>query len=231
VGAPCSASDTDVELHGTSSNYSPLPATKMFGCLVAGRVVQTNLQQVDETHALFELPNASTINHICVFLLGTVPFPEGYGATVHFHWPGKGFQQLGMLSNDKPSAIFRLRGTYTSAISASPAHAAFSNTGSQPNAAADVTATLGISIEPLDQIIAQSSGTIAVATVHASNTAVDPSVIAERVVKHLFNYVSSFIGGVVGQDTMVPMSAIAKWYETFINKIRLRGAGFLEQEE
>jgi hypothetical protein len=26
-----------------------------------------------------------------------VPFPEGYGATVHFFWPGKGFQLLGML--------------------------------------------------------------------------------------------------------------------------------------
>ena len=43
----------------------------MFGCVVAGRIVHTNLQQVDETHAYFELPNASTINHLCVFLLGT----------------------------------------------------------------------------------------------------------------------------------------------------------------
>ena len=43
----------------------------MFGCCVAGRLLQTNLQQVDETHALFELPSASTINHVCVFLLGT----------------------------------------------------------------------------------------------------------------------------------------------------------------
>ena len=87
----------------------------MFGCVVAGRLLQTDLQQVDETHALFELPNASSINHLCVFLLGTgaakirellvtvyssltqlVPFPEGYGATVHFYWPGKGFQLLGM---------------------------------------------------------------------------------------------------------------------------------------
>jgi Protein of unknown function (DUF775) len=25
-----------------------------------------------------------------------VPFPEGYGATVHFYWPDKGFQLLGM---------------------------------------------------------------------------------------------------------------------------------------
>jgi hypothetical protein len=89
----------------------------MFGCCVAGRLLQTNLQQVDETHAYFELQNASAINHICVFLLGTgkfisftiynpltqtsisystVPFPDGYGAAVHFFWPGKGFQLLGM---------------------------------------------------------------------------------------------------------------------------------------
>jgi hypothetical protein len=46
----------------------------MFGCCVAGRLLQTNLQQVDETHALFELPAASTINHVCVFLLGTSEF-------------------------------------------------------------------------------------------------------------------------------------------------------------
>jgi len=91
----------------------------MFGCCIAGRLLQTNLQQIDETHALFELPQASTINHVCVFLLGTgassvidmtyfitcfhihivssiVPFPDGYAATVHFFWPGKGFQLLGM---------------------------------------------------------------------------------------------------------------------------------------
>jgi hypothetical protein len=43
----------------------------MFGCCVAGRLLQTNLQQIDETKAAFELPAAETINHICVFLLGT----------------------------------------------------------------------------------------------------------------------------------------------------------------
>ena len=28
-------------------------------------------------------------------VVATEPFPEGYGATVHFNWPGKGFQLLG----------------------------------------------------------------------------------------------------------------------------------------
>ncbi len=42
----------------------------MFGCCVAGRLLQTNMTQVDQTHAYFELANAVAINHICVFLLG-----------------------------------------------------------------------------------------------------------------------------------------------------------------
>jgi hypothetical protein len=37
---------------------------------------QTNLQEIDETHCAFQLENASTINHICVFLLGTGPSPS-----------------------------------------------------------------------------------------------------------------------------------------------------------
>ncbi|TEB30602.1 DUF775-domain-containing protein, partial [Coprinellus micaceus] len=62
----------------------------MFGCVVAGRPVLTNLNQIDDTHAYFSLEHASTINHITIFLTGAVPFPPGYGATVHFFWPGKG---------------------------------------------------------------------------------------------------------------------------------------------
>ncbi|KAI0320402.1 DUF775-domain-containing protein [Amylostereum chailletii] len=204
----------------------------MFGCCVAGRLLQTNLQQVDETHALFELPAAGSINHICVFLLGTVPFPDGYGATVHFHWPGKGFQLLGMLSNDKPSAIFRLRGTFSSQ-STSP-HAAFSSTPSLPvdNNYADVTAILGISIEPLPQIVAQVNALPS--TVAKPSALADPTLLAEKVVKHLFNYVSGFVSGSgssITPESVVPMGLIAKWYESFITKVKANGAGFLDRQE
>ncbi|KAF7975928.1 hypothetical protein HWV62_45498 [Athelia sp. TMB] len=209
----------------------------MFGCVVAGRLLQTNLQQVDESHALFELPAASSINHISVFLLGTVPFPEGFGATVHFHWPGKGFQLLGMLSNEKPSAIFRLRGTFTANSSAT--QTAFS---ASPEAApgGDVTAILGFSIEPLPQIQAQivaMPGSAVTAT--SSSTVVksgpDPTKLAERIVKNLFNYVSGFApsggGGSITPDSLVPMGIIAKWYEKFLSKVKAGGVGFLDNEE
>ncbi|ESK92258.1 inositol metabolism protein opi10 [Moniliophthora roreri MCA 2997] len=200
----------------------------MFGCCVAGRPLQTNLQQVDETHALFELPNASTINHVCVFLLGTVPFPDGYGATVHFHWPGKGFQLLGMLSNEKQSAIFKLRGSF----SPSTSYGAFDTSNTPMGATADVTAMLGFSIEPLPQIQAQITALPSSVVTSQNDLSKNPTLLAERIVKHLFNYLSSFSGGgVMSSEVPVPTGVILKWYENFMGKIKNSGIGFLEREE
>lgn len=68
-----------------------------IGLIVPGRPVLTtsNLKPVDDTHAFFELSKASTIQHVCVFLLGNVP--EGFGVGLHLHkGDGKGFQWLGL---------------------------------------------------------------------------------------------------------------------------------------
>jgi hypothetical protein len=98
----------------------------MFGCVVASRPLQTDLKQIDETHAYFDIFNASSVNHISVFMLGTgpsvlalildvlgltrssplVPFPPDYGATVHFFYPGKGFQLLGMCVISSPPLFY-----------------------------------------------------------------------------------------------------------------------------
>ncbi|KIJ89527.1 hypothetical protein K443DRAFT_16021 [Laccaria amethystina LaAM-08-1] len=96
------------------------------------------------------------------------------------------------LSNEKPSAIFRLKGTgFTSSV--------------QQN---DVTATLGPSIEPLSEIQSQMQ------TLHQLSP----------------NQVSEFTGGSgMSPDVAVPMSVIAKWYESFMGKIRAGGVGFLER--
>ena len=57
----------------------------MFGCVCAGRMVQTNIIQLDPQKYMFELQDATNINHLVVFLLNQ-PFPLGFGATVHFLW-------------------------------------------------------------------------------------------------------------------------------------------------
>lgn len=192
-----------------------------------------------------------------------VPFPDGFGATVHFLWPGKGFQLLGMfvhaiiscviyitdqhprLSNEKPSAIFRLRGTYTSNYTATQDAFTSGSFGQASPSTADVTAILGFSIEPLPQIQAQMTS-MPPSNIHTTNVggasggtivkaAPDATLLAERIVKNLFNYVSGFVpgggSGMVTPDSVVPMGVIAKWYEKFLGKVKAGGVEFLEKQE
>ncbi|CAE6509147.1 unnamed protein product [Rhizoctonia solani] len=224
----------------------------MFGIVVAGRLLQTECQQIDETHVAFTIESAANVNHICVFMLGTgadphsrisVPFPPGYAATVHFHWPGKGFQLLGMLSNEKPSAVFRLRGSYT--VAQLKSHSTLSSAaaiGSPAPAANDVTAILGIAVEPIQAVEAQITTNTASQTGQPTDNKlvkpgplglVDPTVLAERIVKHMFTYLSSFVSdpGSLSPDTVVPLNIIRRWYDNFLTKIRSGGVSFLDNQD
>lgn len=87
----------------------------MFGCLVAGRLVQTEPVLVSADKFLFNLTDYEQVNHVVVFMLGTVPFPAGMGGAVYFSFPDPGsggavWQLLGFITNDKPSAIFKISG-------------------------------------------------------------------------------------------------------------------------
>nr|XP_022345795.1 polyadenylate-binding protein 4-like isoform X2 [Crassostrea virginica] len=52
----------------------------MFGLIVAGRLVQTDVTQVSENQFLFNIPDADDINHLVIFMTGQSPFPDGLGA-------------------------------------------------------------------------------------------------------------------------------------------------------
>jgi hypothetical protein len=223
------------------------------------------LSKVDPNRFVFEIPSAETINHIVVFLTGVTPFPEGLGATVHFLWPGKQeWQLLGMsvvvqvppipivshthrssrLSNTKPSAIFRLRGT------AVPSQAsAFSSTNAPTS---HVTATLGILVEDLSSVEAQvaalhpvadatnanaspQSGTLALRN-NQPQQLPDPVQLAIKVGRHLFNFLSSFSpgpnqahGGLISADELG--QALERWLRTFEAKLKNGGLGWLEAQD
>jgi len=49
----------------------------MFGLLVAGRLVQTNMQQVDPQRVIFPIENAQQINHLVVFFVRNNTFSWG----------------------------------------------------------------------------------------------------------------------------------------------------------
>jgi hypothetical protein len=134
------------------------------------------------------------------------------------------------LSNDKPSAIFRLRGTFT-ANNSSITHNTFSSyTQSQPSA--DVTAMLGLSIEPLAQIQPQMETLASAVSRSVPELTKDPSLLAERIAKHLFNFLSGFVeGSHITPETLVPINVVTKWYESFMNKVKASGTSFLERIE
>ncbi|KAI9469166.1 hypothetical protein H4R22_000291 [Coemansia sp. RSA 1290] len=188
----------------------------MFGCIVAGRLVQTNLQQVDVNKYVFELPEAQSINHIVVFLLGTVPFEPGYAATVHLLWPNKDWQMLGVLSNDKPSAIFRLKST----------------AGSQYANMTGINAELGISIEPIQSIEQQmqnQGALVSAANQSGSIPLQTAKQFAERTLQSLYDYATSFATkpdasmGMLGSGASVqvlPVKVFEDWYGTFLRKLQ-----------
>lgn len=150
------------------------------------------------------------------------------------------FPPRNRVSNDKPSAIFRLRGTFSSssASAAQTRFSSYSTSESELNTTQDVvtTAILGLSIEPLQQIQYQMSSTTTGSAagslvVTKPDIAKDPTFLAERIVKHLFNYISGFLGDGLGPDVMIPMALIARWYESFLGKVKAGGVGFLERGE
>ncbi|KAG0018425.1 hypothetical protein BGZ81_010250 [Podila clonocystis] len=203
----------------------------MFGCIVAGRLVQTNLQQVDVNKFTFQLDDAENINHIVVFLLGTVPFQPGYAATVHLLWPNKTWQLLGMLSNDKASAIFRLRAARPPNTGSTGHSNDMAMEGdSTGSGSSPITATLGISMEPIDVVMSQISSMSSASSSSTTTTTTSSSMssipsnalvplsagsssspdsvaaLAQKVMSHLYNHVTSFATAVLppGSTVLVP---------------------------
>ncbi|KAJ1749743.1 hypothetical protein LPJ78_003726 [Coemansia sp. RSA 989] len=173
-------------------------------------------EQVDVNKYVFELPEAQSINHIVVFLLGTVPFEPGYAATVHLLWPNKDWQMLGVLSNDKPSAIFRLKST----------------AGSQYANMTGINAELGISIEPIQSIEQQmqnQGALVSAANQSGSIPLQTAKQFAERTLQSLYDYATSFATkpdasmGMLGSGASVqvlPVKVFEDWYGTFLRKLQ-----------
>ncbi|CAJ0837748.1 6497_t:CDS:2 [Entrophospora sp. SA101] len=183
--------------------------------------IQTNLQQVDVNKYIFELPDAASINHIVVFLLGTIPFDPGYAATVHFLWPGSegGWKLLGMLSNEKPSAIFRLRGFSTSKSTSTLAP----NTNTPTF---NPIKLIGNSTTSTDEI--NSSNTISATNGTIPNFDLINQ-ITMNILKNLYNYVTSFAttsipfgsDAIGAGDFFLSLKSFQDWYDSYTRKVKM----------
>jgi protein Hikeshi len=129
------------------------------------------------------------------------------------------------LSNAKPSAIFAIKGKGQASSLTDP----------------NPTITLGISIEPLSSVDSQvqslhpTSSSMTIARLPPPIT-----VVAQRIAKNLFNYLSSFatqnlppgvmtLGGLRPDATYVPLKAFEDWWSKFNHKVE-SDPGFLERD-
>ncbi|XP_062271159.1 protein Hikeshi [Scomber scombrus] len=187
----------------------------MFGCLVAGRLVQTDPVQVSSDKFVFNLPDYESVKHVVVFMLGTVPFPADMGGAVYFSFPdpvtgGPVWQLLGFITNDKPSAIFKISGLQAGEGGAHPFGSSSSFSSSSSSGA-----QVGVSVEPLQQLVQQ------IPVSGASVSTVDSFLqFTQKMLDSLFNYAASFA---VTQnqispnraETFIPSSCVLRWYENF----------------
>ena len=202
----------------------------MFAVVIAGRLVQTDVCRVDATKFVFTILDLENVNHIVVFMTGAEPFPEGIGGAVYLQWASSDkWQLIGHITNDKPSAIFKISGLKRKPEESS----VFSNMSGFPSPNQVNHAQLGISLESLSEITNQ-----------ASSLATDPVVqgssfneFVEKMLSSFYNYASSFAttaGGIAnslasnnfGQQTALPVhteyipaTVLEKWYKQFQTKL------------
>ena len=186
--------------------------------------VNTNVQQANENTFLLTLDHVESINHIVVFLTGQLPFSEGFGGSIYIGWPGPdgtidgvSWQLLGYITNDKPSAIFKIARIKPIEAPLNPFSGPMSALSTNMLAS---QALIGISVEPLSEIAQKTPS----ANTEAS-TVSQFAEFSQKMLENLFNYASSFAvdpkqGGLSPSETYIPASALRQWYENFQRKLR-----------
>ncbi|XP_058058132.1 protein OPI10 homolog [Anopheles bellator] len=189
-----------------------------LGVIVSGRLVQTDFQQINESHFLINIPDADNVNHVVVFLTGTAPFPEGMAGGVYFSWPDPNappnWQLLGYISNLKPSAIFKI--SQLKKLDEIAGQNAMMSNVFGSNLPISHIAQIGVSIEPETALIQQTPATTTSSTYYQ---------FGQKILENFFNFVSSFSVTQTQMapnfnETYVPLSTLQTWYTNFERRLQ-----------
>lgn len=205
----------------------------LFGLVPAGLPVVTQPSETPTpTSFVYSLPTApKPFSHVVVFLLPGIVLPDGTAAAIYLVTPpdpskgqtGPVPRFLGGVGPGKESAIFKL-GTDNAS-------------GAQQQQQQII---LGVSIEDaasvaarVEELAAAKSGAGSTALVPAGSGGArqQPStlVLAQRIIKNAFNFLSSF-SGQAGQVEVVPLRSFEDWWRKFESRVRT-DPGFLERDD
>lgn len=199
-----------------------------FGVIVSGRPVITEAQIISPTQVAYQIPSSPSFSHIVVFLLPGTQLPDGTAAAVYAQLPGTSeFKLLGAIAPSKPSAIFKVKNGSAAGGGLGDEDAMVDEAAANAGPLA-----LGISLEPaaqvaaaLEQKKAQEAGAGAGAMVVHGQGKVDTKVLAQRIIKNCYDFLTSW-----GSGDTVPLKAFQAWWTKFEGKIE-RDPGFLERSD
>ncbi|KAI5969574.1 hypothetical protein CANMA_001374 [Candida margitis] len=217
----------------------------IFGAICSGRPMIL-AEQVDQTKFVINVPNASNISYITIFILPNSPFVDNnFTALVYFQLPqeaGAGntstgaaeFKLLGGINPDKPSAIYKISNIHPTTKRADDGMDLEMGGGEPIDLSDSVSINIGISIEPTpqaEQTILQSksnnpSSNALVANPRsqqqqqqqaaAANSPDGTANLANKIVGHAYNYLASFID----PQGKVPIKAFDNWWDKFRAKLQ-----------
>lgn len=198
----------------------------LFGLVPAGLPVITQPTETpSQTSFIYSISTTpKSFSHVVIFLLPGVVVPSNTAAAIYLVTPPDRSQGqevpnskfLGGVGPGKESAIFKLNDPSLSASS-----------GGQ--------IILGISIEDAGSVASRITELQAAKSTAAPGgslaLAQQPStlVLAQRIIKNAFNFLSSF-SGQAGQVEVVPMKAFEDWWKKFEGRVR-SDPGFLERDD
>lgn len=184
----------------------------MFSVILPGRPCLTDIQNVSANQFAFSFPTTPHFSHVVVFMLPGNQLPEGTAAGVFLQLPGdQQFRFLGGLANEKQSAIFKVH---------------------LPDNAVNGAVNLGISVEPvanIEQQMLQLKSNQQTNSTSMVKGGPSTKVLAQRIIQHAFNFISSFSGNVAGQE-VVPLKSFQDWWTKFERRIE-NDPSFLEKAD
>ncbi|KAI5457209.1 hypothetical protein BGZ63DRAFT_417511 [Mariannaea sp. PMI_226] len=195
-----------------------MSSSPLFGIVPAGQPLITDPSSTPSPASLlYTLPTAKPFSHIVVFMLPGVALPPGTAAAIYLATAADpaNFKFLGAIGPGKESAMFKVSGGDSGAGGL----------------------MIGISVEAedavalqLQQLAASKQTNTAVA---AGSSASQPStvVLAERIIRNAFNFLSSFSGTAgPGGVEVVPLKAFEDWWRKFESRVR-SDPSFLERQQ
>jgi hypothetical protein len=151
-------------------------------------------------------------------MTGEQPFPDNFGGAVYFNFQIAGESKwifLGKITNQKPSAIFRIgKLTHDNHIGENPFAASMSLMQSTNQVQGVHDAIIGISAELLSTIDSMTPAT----ETQASNLS-SFAEYSKKMLDNFFNYASSFAITSNDNQQYVPLMTLQNWFNIFQRRL------------